>query len=164
MEDSQFEDDPHEQELANLLTQIADQIAGGVEVDINKVCDDHPELAEDIRELMGTMVVTQAAGSGSVSSVPTDSKFASLELPYEMEKFVLEEELGRGGMGIVYRAYRKSDGKSVAIKMLLRGEFASPVEKQRFETEVTASMQLNHPNIVPIYDYCLLYTSPSPRD
>ena len=153
MEDSQFEDDPHEQELANLLTQIADQIAGGVEVDINKVCDDHPELAEDIRELMGTMVVTQAAGSGSVSSVPTDSKFASLELPYEMEKFVLEEELGRGGMGIVYRAYRKSDGKSVAIKMLLRGEFASPVEKQRFETEVTASMQLNHPNIVPIYDY-----------
>ena len=37
--------------------------------------------------------------------------------------------------------------------MLLRGEFASPIEKQRFETEATASMKLNHPNIVPIYEY-----------
>ena len=102
---------------------------------------------------MGTLMVTQAAGSKSSEENFDEGKFASLELPYEMEKYVLEEELGRGGMGIVYRAYRKSDGQPVAIKMLSRGEFASPIEKQRFETEATASMKLNHPNIVPIYEY-----------
>ena len=143
----------YEQTLANLLTEIGDRIAGGEEVELAQIYETHPEYADDIRELMGTVLVTQAAGSKSSEESLSEGKFASLELPYEMEKYVLEEELGRGGMGIVYRAYRKSDGRPVAIKMLLRGEFASPIEKQRFETEATASMKLDHPNIVPIYDY-----------
>ena len=153
MEDSKNPDSLYEQELANLITGIGDRIAGGEEVKLEKIYEAHPEYADDIRELMGTLMVTQAAGSKSSEENFNEGKFASLELPYEMEKYVLEEELGRGGMGIVYRAYRKSDGKPVAIKMLLRGEFASPIEKQRFETEATASMKLNHPNIVPIYEY-----------
>ena len=153
MEDSKDPDSLYEQELANLITDIGDRIAGGEEVKLEKIYEAHPEYADDIRELMGTLMVTQAAGSKSSEENFDEGKFASLELPYEMEKYVLEEELGRGGMGIVYRAYRKSDGKPVAIKMLLRGEFASPIEKQRFETEATASMKLNHPNIVPIYEY-----------
>ena len=153
MEDSKDPDSLYEQELANLITDIGDRIAGGEEVKLEKIYEAHPEYADDIRELMGTLMVTQAAGSKPSEENFDEGKFASLELPYEMEKYVLEEELGRGGMGIVYRAYRKSDGKPVAIKMLLRGEFASPIEKQRFETEATASMKLNHPNIVPIYEY-----------
>lgn len=153
MEDSKDLDSLYEQELANLITDIGDRIAGGEEVQLEKIYQAHPEYADDIRELMGTLMVTQAAGSKSSEENFDEGKFASLELPYEMEKYVLEEELGRGGMGIVYRAYRKSDGQPVAIKMLLRGEFASPIEKQRFETEATASMKLNHPNIVPIYEY-----------
>ena len=153
MEDSKNPDSLYEQELANLITDIGDRIAGGEEVKLEKIYQAHPEYADDIRELMGTLMVTQAAGSKSSEENFDEGKFASLELPYEMEKYVLEEELGRGGMGIVYRAYRKSDGQPVAIKMLLRGEFASPIEKQRFETEATASMKLNHPNIVPIYEY-----------
>ena len=153
MEDSKDPDSLYEQELANLITDIGDRIAGGEEVKLEKIYQAHPEYADDIRELMGTLMVTQAAGSKSSEENFDEGKFASLELPYEMEKYVLEEELGRGGMGIVYRAYRKSDGQPVAIKMLLRGEFASPIEKQRFETEATASMKLNHPNIVPIYEY-----------
>ena len=153
MEDSKDPDSLYEQALANLITDIGDRIAGGEEVKLEKIYQAHPEYADDIRELMGTLMVTQAAGSKSSEENFDEGKFASLELPYEMEKYVLEEELGRGGMGIVYRAYRKSDGQPVAIKMLLRGEFASPIEKQRFETEATASMKLNHPNIVPIYEY-----------
>lgn len=153
MEDSVDPDSIYEQELANLLTEIGDRIAGGEDVKFAQVYEAHPEYADDIRELLGTLMVTQAAGSKSSEESFSEGKFASLELPYEMEKYVLENELGRGGMGIVYGAYRKSDGKPVAIKMLLRGEFASPIEKQRFQTEATASMKLDHPNIVPIYDY-----------
>ncbi len=146
-------DDERDQQLAVLLTTVADRIAAGEEVDVATVCRDHPEFAEDLRELLGTMIVTQAAGESPSSSGEQDSRYTSLELPHEMENFVLEEEIGRGGMGIVYRAYRKSDGNSVAIKMLLKGEFASEIEKQRFEAEASAAMRLEHPNIIPIYEW-----------
>jgi serine/threonine-protein kinase len=55
-------------------------------------------------------------------------------------------------MGIVYRATRISDGKSVAIKMILKGDFASEAERQRFDSEALAAAKLNHPNIIPIYE------------
>ncbi len=141
-----------DQELANLITGVADRIAGGEDLNIDDICREHPEFEADLRELLGTMMVTQAVGENPSSFGSEETKFAALELPYEMELFVLEEELGRGGMGIVYRAYRKSDGSAVAIKMLLKGEFASEVEKQRFDAEAAAAMQLKHPNIIPIYE------------
>jgi serine/threonine-protein kinase len=140
-----------DQELAILLTSIADRVAAGEAIDTAEVCREHPEFAEDLRDLMGTMIVTQAAGE-SPSDPGTETRYAALELPHEMENFVLEEEIGRGGMGIVYRAYRKSDGRAVAVKMLLKGEFASEIEKQRFDAEASAAMRLKHRNIIPIYE------------
>ena len=65
---------------------------------------------------------------------------------------MLEKEIGRGGMGIVYEATRKFDGASVAIKMILKGDFATKTEKDRFRAEADAAQRLNHPNIVPIYE------------
>ena len=55
-------------------------------------------------------------------------------------------------MGIVYEAIRKSDNKVVAIKMILKGDFATKAEKDRFRAEAEAAKRLNHPNIVPIYE------------
>lgn len=145
-------DDERDQQLAELITDIADRVAAGEHVDTAKICKQYPEFADDLRDLLGTMIVTQAAGESPSAPAPDDSKYAALELPCEMENFVLEEEIGRGGMGIVYRAYRKSDGSSVAIKMLLKGEFASDVERQRFDAEAKAAMRLKHRNIIPIYE------------
>lgn len=152
MEETERQADLRDQQLANLITEIADRVAGGEQLDIAQVCAEHPEFAEDLRDLLGTMIVTQAAGESPSEPENSEAKFTALELPHEMEHFVLESELGRGGMGIVYRAYRKSDGQPVAIKMLLKGEFASEVEKQRFNAEATAAMRLKHRNIVPIYE------------
>ncbi|HEV2948214.1 MAG TPA: serine/threonine-protein kinase, partial [Gemmataceae bacterium] len=62
------------------------------------------------------------------------------------------DELGRGGMGIVYRARQTGLNRTAAIKMILAGDYAGPEELARFRTEAEAVGRLQHPNIVAIYE------------
>jgi hypothetical protein len=62
------------------------------------------------------------------------------------------EELGRGGMGVVYRARQLGLERIVALKMVLSGIHTGPKELARFRTEASVIARLQHPNIVQIYD------------
>jgi serine/threonine protein kinase len=74
------------------------------------------------------------------------------ELPCEFGDYVLLEELGRGGMGVVYKALQKSLHRTVALKMVRDGARTAEESKKRLEIEARAAAALDHPNIVPVYE------------
>jgi tetratricopeptide (TPR) repeat protein/tRNA A-37 threonylcarbamoyl transferase component Bud32 len=95
------------------------------------------------------------------STAPGETKTPSGDEPFDSDglfdvtglaEFNLLAELGRGGMGVVYKARHRQLKRVVALKMIGDGKYASPGMRERFLIEAEAVARLRHPNIVQIYD------------
>ncbi len=121
------------------------------------VCSERPDLLPAVREqweqcrridakinaLFGS---SEGSDSGQMAFPPT-----GISLP-NIPGYELIDVLGRGGMGIVYRARHVRLGRIIALKMVLSGAHASGVERARLLREAQAVAGLRHANVVQVYD------------
>ncbi len=141
-------DDPRVEEL---LEELLD--SGGSPEEVCRSC---PELLPRVRarwkQLRAVAAEVSALFPESTSLAGAGPRdLPTTELPL-IRGYEVEAVLGRGGMGVVYRARHLRLNRLVALKMLLAGPYAGPQELERFLREAEAVAGLRHPNIVPLYD------------
>jgi serine/threonine-protein kinase len=144
--------DDRDSRLAVLLEELTEAQRLGEPPALEEMARRHPDLANELRALWGTVMV-----AGAIASATSDFSHAvdavdGGEPPRGLPDYELREELGRGGMGVVYRAWQPSLQRDVAVKLILRGSLASTDELARFQAEAEAAGRLQHPHIVPIYE------------
>ncbi len=122
-----------------------------------------PQLTEalrrqfDVHEALVSLETSQTSGQRQKSSDETDldspllTYRSPLTAPRQIGQYEVVQEVGRGGMGIVYKARHTLTGRLAAIKVIRPGD-ATEEERARFLTEAKAVSALSHPNIVRIHE------------
>ena len=96
--------------------------------------------------------VCPACLMGGAQALASELNSGVPELVRQIGGYDLLERIGRGGMGVVYRARQRSLDRIVAVKMISAGELAAPETLRRFKLEAAAAARLQHPGLVAIHE------------
>ena len=142
--------------VESLVEEFLDRQQRGENPTIEEYEARHPELAEELRELLEAVAVVRdlkpssrdATGSlaGPESEIPEDRP------PEQVGDYRILREVGRGGMGVVYEAEQESLGRRVALKILPQPIARDGNALSRFRREARSAARLHHTNIVPVYE------------
>ena len=146
-----------DQQLVDLIDEIADKMRRGEAVSLETCVREHPDCAERLRELFPALELmadlsvvhgdsSVSAATGCPSALASASPIAGV-----LGDFRIVREIGRGGMGIVYEAQQISLQRRVALKMLPFAAVMDARQLQRFKNEAVAAASLKHPHIVQVY-------------
>jgi WD40 repeat protein len=154
-----------EQRLQAVLVDYLEAVERGQAPAVSELKARYPEFAPELADLAGNlasvdrlaaplrqMVEAAQAEAASRRTAGSDGAVGPGTNVRYFGDYELLAEIARGGMGVVYRARQVSLNRPVALKMILAGQFASPSDVQRFRTEAEAAANLDHPNIVAIYE------------
>lgn len=148
-----------QERLGELLENYLDALEGGQEVDRQQMLLANPDLTTVLEKYLNSIDELHQAGQAVASSDSSTSQESNLRAAVEdhlpqssrLGDYVIKEEIGRGGMGVVYAAEQISLGRRVALKTLPFAAVLDPKQVARFKNEAQAAAGLHHPNIVPVY-------------
>ena len=159
-------ENPDDLLLAELLDNYLTSLDSPDPISLATLQEQYPHLSDQLacfgEDVEAIHRATKQISSGGSGALPR-----SFGIPKQIGDFSIGQEIGRGGMGVVYEAYQASLDRNVAIKILPSAAAWDHKQVTRFQNEARAAAQLHHPHIVPVFSVgedCLLYTSPSPRD
>ena len=152
---------PESERELELLDDYVRRLQAGERPDRDALLRQHPNLAPMLDCLDGLDGIASDLLDGVSESVDDDTpgldetvtlSSSVVAMPGGFGAYELLDEIGRGGMGVVYRARQKGLDRTVAVKMILAGHLASPEHVRRFQAEAKAAARLRHANIVEIYE------------
>jgi len=142
-----------EDQLDAILADYLRGLQDGTAPSRDELLATHPEYRDDLRSFFDDRDAIDRAAAPLRRAVVGVTEPVRFELPRPFGPYRLEAELGRGGMGVVYRAADDRLRRSVAVKVLPHGPLAGDEERLRLRLEAEAIARLGyHPHIVPVLD------------
>jgi tetratricopeptide (TPR) repeat protein len=141
-----------DERIAALVMEYFERRSAGEAITAESFAAEHPDLAEELQPyLKGLSILGELGTAGGNTGGRPGTTTDELTLP-TIGGYVLHEEIGRGGMGVVYKALQVSTKRVVALKVILGGSFASASVRRRFKREVELAARLKHPGIVRVLE------------
>lgn len=144
--------DHQDERIIQILDELLQRARAGQALQFEETLQQNADIADELRQLWATVIVAEnfSLSGRDEGSVPAGND--ALGPPENLPDYELMEEIGRGGMGVVYRARQISLNRIVAVKMLQSGSVATPINQLRFQSEAESAGGLDHPNIVAVYE------------
>ncbi len=133
--------DSRDERIGLLIEAYLNALQEGREIDVSELLKNDPDLELEVREQIELL--------GDFDTIYEEKE--SFSAPKDLGDFIIQREIGRGGMAVVYEADQLSLNRRVALKVLPLAGALDGRQLERFRNEARAAAQLHHPNIVPVH-------------